>query len=81
MAERTTDQILDQAVYAVQCVSRHYGPEFNAEGLRTVRELLSQLPWFTDSCFRVDCHEDDPFIDFHQRIIWPDGWDKIEFVP
>jgi hypothetical protein len=22
--------------------------------------------------------EDDPYIDFHQRITWPDGWDRFD---
>lgn len=78
MTERTRNQILNQAVYAVACVARHYGPGFNDNGLQEVRELLSEMPWDTDSSFRVDRQEDDPFIDFHQRIIWPEDWDKLE---
>lgn len=79
MAERTRDQILDQAVHAVACVARHYGPGFNENGLLLIRERLSEMPWHTDSCFRVDRQEDESFIDFHQRIIWPEGWDKLDF--
>lgn len=78
MAERTRDQILDEAVHTVACVAHHYGPGFSETGLQEVRKLLSEMPWDTDSTFRVDCQEDDPFIDFHQRIIWPEGWDKLE---
>ena len=77
MAERTEEQILDEAVYAVACVARHYGPGFNERGLAHVRELLSQVNFSTDSCFRVDVYEDDEFVDFHQRIVWPEDWDSF----
>jgi hypothetical protein len=79
MAERTTDQILDEAVYAVACVAHHYGPGLNEEGLRYTRELLSKLYLFMDAEFRCDMEETDEFVDFHNRIIWPEGWDTIPF--
>ena len=78
MAERTHDQILDEIVHAVACLAGHYGPGLNERGLKAVRASLDQHLWFTDACFHVDCREDDPYIDFHQRIIWPDGWDQFD---
>jgi len=78
MSNRTKDQILDQAVHAVQCVSRHYGPGFNELGLTKVRDMLSTLLWWADAEFLVDVRPGDEYEDFHQRIIWPDGWDKEE---
>ena len=75
MAERTKEQILDQAVYALALVKCHYGPRWNENGLREVRELLSKLIWQTDACYTVYCYEDDPYIDFEQRIIKPKDWD------
>jgi len=77
MAERTHDQILDEMVHAAACVARHYGPALNEEGLQMLRHHLNFGNWSTD-CFRVDCRESDPYIDFHQRIIWPDGWDRFD---
>lgn len=75
MAERTKEQILDQAVYALALVKCHYGPRWNEIGLKEIRELLSQFSlWDTDSCYRVDCYEDDTYIDFEQRIIMPPQW-------
>lgn len=80
MADRTKDQILDQVVYAVQCVAVHYGPAFSADGLQELRKILGEFSdWRTDSTFRVDVLDDDEFVDFHQRIIWPDGWWKRDF--
>lgn len=78
MAERTHDQILDEMVHAVACVAQHYGPGLNESGLKMIRDSLNCLNWHTDSCFRVDCYEDDPYIDFHQRILWPDGWAQFD---
>lgn len=80
MAERTHEQILDEVVHAVACVARHYGPGLNEAGLKEVRDNLNTIPWFTDACFIVDCREDDPYIDFHQRIFWPDGWDQFDIL-
>ncbi len=80
MAERTEEQILDQLVFAVAEAREHYGPGFNKAGLRYVRECLSALkPLWADATYRVDCYEDDLFIDFHHRIITPEGWDKMDF--
>lgn len=44
-----------------------------------MRGLISQFSWHTDSCYRVDCYEDDPYIDFHQRIITPEQWSPHSF--
>ena len=79
MAERSEDQILDQAVYAVACVARHYGPGLNEYGLAHLRECLSKLVIFTDACYTVDVYDDDPYADFSSRIVWPSGWDKMDY--
>ena len=78
MAQRTHDQILDEMVHAIACVARHYGPGLNERGLTWVRNKLGERPWYTDACYSVDCWESDPYIDFHSRIINPDGWDKFD---
>jgi hypothetical protein len=77
MIDRTHDEILDEMVHAVACVVSHYGPNLNAAGLAWVRERLD-FCWYTDASFRLDMEEDDPYIDFHQRITWPDGWDQFD---
>jgi len=79
MAERTKEQILEEAVYAVACVVQHYGPELNEEGLDEVRELLSNIDFSTDATYRVDVNECSQYADFHKRIIWPKDWDKLEY--
>ena len=79
MAERSKEQILDQAVFAVQCVSRHYGSGFSEEGLQELRKLLNEFPWWTDACYSCDVYDDDPYADFDKRIIWPYGWWKEDF--
>ena len=78
MAERSEDQILDQVVYAVLCAYQHYGPGFSEEGKIELRELLSKFTvWSMDASYKCDVCEDDPYVDFSNRIIWPDGWKKI----
>jgi hypothetical protein len=79
MADRTKDQILDQAVYAIASLHRHYGPGLTAEGLQHVRKLLSEIGFCTDSCYRVDVYDDDPLADFYQRIVQPGGWDNLDY--
>ncbi len=74
---RTKEQILEEAVYAVACVAHHYGTAFNEEGLQEIRNLLSKVDFHTDTTYRIDVFEDDKFVDFHNRIIWPYGWEKI----
>ena len=76
MAERTHDQILDEMVHAVACVAWHYGPGLNESGLKEIRDCLNLQN--TDACYSVDCREDDPYVDFHQRIIWLDDWDQFD---
>ena len=79
MAERTHDQILDEMVHAVACVARHYGDKLNESDLKLIRDRLN-LNWYTDAGFSTDCRESDFYIDFHQRIIWPDGWDVLNTI-
>ena len=79
VADRTKEQILNQAIYAVACVARHYGGGFSAEGLQDVRRLLSKMPWGTDSGYRVDVSDEDQFADFEPRIIHPLDWWKLDF--
>lgn len=79
MAHRTKEQILDQAVYALQCVSCHYGSAFNEDGLQELRSLLAKMPWYVDSGYICDVYEDDPNADFASRIIWPNDWIKLDF--
>ena len=76
MTERTQDQILDEMVHAVACVARHYGDRLRESDLKLIRDRLD-LNWYTDAGFSGDCRESDRYIDFHQRIIWPDGWDRL----
>jgi hypothetical protein len=78
---RTREQILEEAVRAVQAVAYHYGPGFNEDGIRYLRKALGEFPWFTDSCYSVDVHEDDEYVDFSDRIIWPEGWDRPDYYP
>ena len=33
--------------------------------------------FWTDAEYIVSVFEDDEFVDFHDRIIWPEDWDKI----
>ncbi len=79
MAKRTHEQVLDEIVHAVACAAHHYGPRLNESGLALVRERLTDFKFYTDACFCVDRQEDAQFIDFHQRIICPDGWDLDTF--
>lgn len=79
MPERTVEQILNEAVFAVALVARHYGSGFSADGLVAVRELLSHLPWHADTCYRVDVDEGDPHVDFHTRVYWADMTDAVDF--
>lgn len=80
MADRTPEQILDEAVYAVTCVHDHYGPGLNEHGLRELRKLLATHKYFCDSGFICDVYEDDPHVDFHTRIIWPNHtYHKLQF--
>jgi hypothetical protein len=74
MADRTSDQILDQAVYALACIHDHYGPGLNENGLRELRKLLSNDKYFCDSSYICDVYEDDPYVDFASRILWPKEW-------
>ncbi len=69
---RSPDEILDQVVYAVACVARHYGPGLSAEGLKWVRDQLqSDTTWVCDSTWRVDTQEGDgdPNPDFHPLVL------------
>lgn len=79
MADRTQDQILDEMMYAVACVSRHYGPGLSKIGLQEMRKLIESFNFHTDSSFRVDVSEDEEYVDFRSRIIWPDEWDVIDY--
>ncbi len=80
MAERTSEQILDEVVYAVQCVTVHYGPGFNEDGLRELRKVLNEFhTWWTDGEYTSGMLENDEHEDFHQRIIWPEDWRKENF--
>jgi len=78
MATRTKEQLEDQFVYAVACVMQHYGPGLSQEGLQEVREFAKKMNLHTDSTFNVDREEGDKFLDFHERIIWPEQWWRIE---
>lgn len=79
MADRTQEQVLDEAVYAVACVAWHYGPGLSKIGLQEMRKLLKSFNFHTDSCFRVDVQEDEKHVDFRSRIIWPDGRDVLDY--
>lgn len=79
MAERSEKQILVQAVYAVACVHKHYGPGLSAGGIKHLTQLLSQVNFCTDASYRVDVLEDEPYTDFLPRIIWPPMWNTIDF--
>lgn len=61
---RTNEEIVDQLVYAVACVARHYGSGLSAEGLASVRKALeAEGPWNCDSGWRVDTMEQDYYGD------------------
>lgn len=79
MADRTQEQVLNEVVYAVACAAQHYGPGLSEIGLREVRKLLEDFNFHTDASFRVDVSEDENHVDFRSRIIWPDGWDVIDY--
>jgi hypothetical protein len=81
MSNRNTDQLMDELVYAVACVVNHYGPMFNESGLEWLRKTLEPLRHhlWCDACYTVDVYPGDEYEDFHQRIIWPPGWDTISF--
>jgi hypothetical protein len=76
--ERTKDEILDQLVYAVNCVARHYGPGLSAEGLKDIRDKFAEDNWWCDSTWRVDT-EDEPNPDFCPFII-EDGYMGLNFA-
>lgn len=76
MATRSKEQILDEVIYAINCVSYHYGPCFNQEGLKDLREKLKDIDFWADAEY-MGRYEDEDFIDFHERIIWPENWVKI----
>lgn len=78
MAKRSSEQVIDEIMYAIQCAVYHYGPELSEEGMTELRKALTkQIGGRTDATFALR-EEDERFIDFHERIIWPAGWTKIE---
>lgn len=79
MADRTPEQVLDEVVYAMACVAQHYGPGLSKIGLQEMRKLLKSFNFHTDASFRVDVQEDEKHVDFRSRIIWPHGWDVIDY--
>lgn len=64
---RTKDEILDQLIYAIACVARHYGPGLSADGLKHYRDLLARDDWWCDATWTCDVLEDEeePNPDFH----------------
>lgn len=78
--DRTKDEILDQLVYAVACVARHYGPGLSAEGLADIRQKLSLDNWWCDSTWRVDTLEGpgEPDPDFCPSVL-PPSFCGLEF--
>lgn len=64
MADRTKEQLLDEMVYAVQCVFYHYGPALSEDGLKELRAALAKfgVPNL-DSDYRVFRLDDEPYID------------------
>lgn len=83
MVERTQDQLIDQMTYALACVYQHYGPGLNSDGLKDLRlemtQLFSKNKLFLDASYRTDVNENDPYVDFDQRILKPNGWYNISF--
>ena len=69
--ERTDEEILDQLVYAVACVARHYGSGLSAEGLFNVRRKLAEDKWYCDTTWRVDVLEglSEPNPDFYPSVL------------
>lgn len=78
MPERSKEQILDQVVFAVAEVVRHYGPGFSGDGLRSARHLLSFLSLRTDQGYR-EREEGHVFADFRNRIAPLKDWDTCDF--
>ncbi len=73
--DRSKEEILDQMVWAVACVARHYGPGLSASGLRGLRqELASSGPYWCDGEWRSDVLEGgkDGNPDFCPAILKPD---------
>ena len=65
--ERSKDEILNEAVFAINQVARWYGPGFSGSGLVELKEMLSQMPLRCDSTWRVD-YDDDDVLDFRSII-------------
>jgi hypothetical protein len=64
--ERTHDEIVDEMVWVVACVARHYGPGLSTDGLVALRKTLSRFNnWYCDSTWRVDIPEGEER-DFHE---------------
>jgi hypothetical protein len=69
---RTHKEIVDQIVYAVQAVAYHYGPKFNSDGLKEVRDyFLNNHKFWTDATWNVDVLEGgiDGNPDFYPKVI------------
>ena len=78
--EKTSEEILNEVVFAVACVARHYGSGLSETGLQDLRKLLNGfIKWTTDTCYRCDVYEEDEYVDFHERIIVPKDWDDLNF--
>ncbi len=67
--ERTTEEILDEVVYAANRAMYHYGPSLSEEGLATLREAISAAvgPFWCDSAWRVDLLDGEEK-DFHELL-------------
>lgn len=78
--DRSKDEILDQLVYAVAAVARHYGPGLSTEGLRDIRKKLDEDDWWCDARWRVDVLEggDDGNPDFCPSVI-PNDYYGLDF--
>jgi hypothetical protein len=68
---RSHQEIVNELVYAVQRVVRHYGPGLNEDGLLEVREFMDKRlgPWWCDATWR--CIIDGEEKDFHEIIPIP----------
>lgn len=62
--ERTHDEILDQAVYAIEAVHRHYGSGLSIEGLEQVRKALKDINFSCDPDW-----QEEPDIDFYEKFL------------
>lgn len=73
--DRSKDEILDQMMYAIQCVTRHYGEGLSPYGLKKIRDCLAEKNWCCDAEWRVDILEgpNEPPVDFCPAVI-PDGY-------